>query len=348
MAAVVTVRQVGRQGLTSAKADDGQRKLPRPIVFWSLNEKTAYRRNRVVQTRMNMIMDDIATQRETSRKSMRYEAHKFRQRNSKYYSHPLMVDENQKGSSVNIAPPNWKPPNDKSTPNGAHGESDVEDSDCNSDCDRTEASPRQRGIITRAKKPAVTFSVYKEVHQIEEDLKIDDFDNADETEDENVCIKKIKNGNIRSLSATQYREIPDLPGQNMRRQHSAFPALRSSMDDFQNSDKEKNNSSHCDSERNRKMNKLAHELKSSDNYFDRSKAAYQLRQDLRKRARMRKQGIKTTVFTLQDALELEKENFFKSKQKVVEYIRRIEDIKRAESYMVNKWTRDSFVQQLNL
>lgn len=353
MTAVVLAKPPS-SGIKHIKSDDGQRKLPRPIVFWSLNEKTAYRRNRVVQTRMNMIMDDIATQRETSRKTIRYEAHKFRQKNSRYYSHPLGFSEDSpKGMSFNIAPPNWKPPNEnkQQQTQTTNADSDVDyDSDDNSVVDVNEMSPRKKGIITRSKKPAVKFSVHKEIHQIETDLQIDDLDNLDvhDKVNESESIRQLDSSKFRALSAPQYREIPDLPGQVVKRQQSAFPALRTSMDDSNSVDKVKSNPGNCDNERNRKMNNLTHEVRKSDNYFDRSKAAYQLRQDLRKRAKMRKQGIKPSIFTLQDALNLEKENFFKSKQKVVDYIRRVEEMKKAEQDLVNKWNKDAIVHQLNL
>ncbi|XP_045197463.2 uncharacterized protein LOC123552127 [Mercenaria mercenaria] len=341
----------GRHGIKPVKQDDSQRKLPRPIVFWSLNEKTAYRRNRVVQTRMNMIMDDIATQRESSRKIIRYEAHKFRQKNSRYYQHPLGLSDDAQKLAVNIAPPNWKPPHENlPTDRGSDGNDSGSESE-NEDCDTNEMSPRKRGIITRSKKPTVSFSVNKEVHQIESDLEIDDIENQTENTNEHESITFLNNSKVRVFSAPQSRDVPELPGQFAKRQQSAFPVLRSSTDcDNDNSvdiDKVRNMSEQFEYEKNRRMNKLTHDTR-SDNYFDKSKAAYQLRQDLRKKAKMRKEGIKTTVFTLQDAINLEKENFLKSNGRVMDYIKRIEKLKRAESSLVNKWTKDAIVQQLNI
>lgn len=66
---------------TSEKQDDD--KVPRPIAFWSENERDAFRRNRVVQTRCRMILDVINTQRETSKRAIRFEAHKFRLKREK-------------------------------------------------------------------------------------------------------------------------------------------------------------------------------------------------------------------------------------------------------------------------
>ncbi|KAL4233880.1 hypothetical protein ACF0H5_008554 [Mactra antiquata] len=353
MSAVVA-GQSPRQDLKSLLGrKEGQRKLPRPIVFWSLNEKSAYRRNRVVQTRMGMIIDDIATQRETSRKTIRYEAHKFRQKNNKYYTHPLGLtgETTKKGSNYNIAPPNWRPPSENRTPtrtaratSGSEDEYDDEDDD--EDNDVSGDSPRKKGLITRAKKPAVSFSVFKEVKQIENDIKVDDIDEIDldnyTVTDETVTEINPKH---RALSAPiPYTRIgPELPGQ--KRQQSAFPSLRlGDNDENKMNDKYKTYGSTSEGQ-NKKVVKLQSR---SENYFDRSKAAYQLRQELKRRAKLRKQGVKTTIFTLQDALNLEKEKFLKSSDKVEDYIKRIEEIKRNESTIINKWTKNEFESVLNI
>lgn len=302
-------------------------------------------------------MDDIATQRETSRKTIRYEAHKFRQKNNKYYIHPLgLSDESKKGSNFNIAPPNWRPPDEnQASARTQSANSDSEDElECDYENEAGDNSPRRKGIITRAKKPAVSFSMYKEVKRIENDLKIDDIDEMAEEayrQANEETITTINNPKFRALSAPipNTREVPDLPGQ--KRQQSAFPSLRSSIDDNgQNNVKDKYKSFGSSSEgqglvQNRKMLKLQGR---SENYFDRSKAAYQLREELKKRAKLRKQGVKTTIFTLQDAINLEKEKFLKSNDKVEDYIKRIEELKRAENPLVNKWTRNAIESELNI
>ena len=298
-----------------------------------------------------MIMNDLATQRETSRKTIRYEAHKFRQKNSRYYQHPLGASDEAQKTAINIAPPNWKPHNENQpTPRGTDdndSDSDTEDDDY----DSNETSPRKLGIITRSKKPTVSFSAKREVHQVENDLEIDDLENQNENINEHESVVSIDNSKVRAVSAPQSRDIPDLPGQFSKRQQSAFPVLRSSTDcdndNLADNNKAKNMSEQFGNEKNRQINKTELTPR-SENYFDKSKAAYLLRQDLKKRAKMRKEGIKTSVFTLQDAINLEKDNFLKSRDRVVDYIKRIEALKRAENALVNKWTKDALVQQLNI
>lgn len=304
-------------------------------VFWSLNEKTAYRRNRVVQTRMNMLMMDITFQRESLRRSIRYNAHKFRQKNNRYYNHPLGVSEEAQKTAVNIAPPNWKPPDENQPITTAYGD-DRSDSNVEHDggCDHSIMSPRKQGIITRSKKPKVTFAIDKEVHNIHNE--------AAEHINESETVTRIINPNIRLVSAPhQYREVPKLQGQLTKRQQSAFQARRTHIDTahdgFIDMSKMKSLSEQFEHDKNRRMNrpKLAQNDR-LDNYFNKSKAAYQLRQDLRKKATIRKRGTHASVFTLQDALSLEKEKFLKSNGRVVDYIRRIEALKRTENNTVNK------------
>ncbi|WAR06944.1 hypothetical protein MAR_016902 [Mya arenaria] len=358
MSVAVAIPPMSKQMTKMPEHANGQKKLPRPIVFWSVNEKTAYRRNRVVQTRMNMVMDDIATQRETSRKTIRYEAHKFRQKNSRHYNHPLGTSLETQASGVNIAPPNWRRPQERqaaSVRKSKKADSDDE-STSGDDDDDEDVSPIKCGIITRAKKPTVKFSQCKVV-RLENNLKIDDLDNIRLDFNESAdCNRNSKANMVRSVSAVQQRKIPDLPGQ--QRNFSALPAVRTQRCNHGNSKGQCNGRSGflsrectCDNmdnmENGTNRGTSSYERR-SETYFDKSKAAYQLRQDLRRRAKMRKQGIKSTVFTLKDALNLEKENFIKSNEKVVDYLTRIEAMKRAEMVVVNKWTRDAIVQQLNI
>lgn len=302
-----------------------------------------------------MIMDDIATQRESSRKSIRYEAHKFRQKNSKYYNHPMGANAETQASAVNIAPPNWKPPNERTVKEIAEYSSDE-----NGGEDGGEFSPRQRGIITRAKKPSVTFSMYKEVHQIEDDLKIDDLENT-QTEQSGCSFSKRnreQNGrHVRSSSAVQYREKPGAQTAGLKRQQSALPAVRTDTEQSAGVTTEDSNLKHnaftdhyAEYARNAQRPHTVHttQPRRSESYFDKSKAAYQLRQDLRKRAKMRKQGVKMSVFTLQDAINLEKEKFHQNKDKIIDYIKKLETLKKTESDIVNKWTKDEVVNQLSI
>lgn len=329
-------------------------------MFWSLNEKTAYRRNRVVQTRLNMVMDDLSTQRESSRRTIRYEAHKFRQKSGRYYSHPLSAAGE---SAANIAPPNWRHPDlenadtpaKKPTKKSIGSDSDESDDGGKEDDDDSDVkdyqrgrgnskgfSPRKSGIITRAKKPAVKFSMYKEVHAIENDSKVNSNETQDDSNLSTPSPPALRNHQFRSQSALQCRDIPDLPGQSLRQQ-SALPLLRSADTDQVNCP-----SSGSKSPRDHEQFQRVIQSLRSDTFFDKSKAAYQLRQDLKKRAKMRKQGVKSSVFTLQDALKMEREKYVKNSGKVTDYIKRIEAAKVAESLIVNKWTRNEFESQLNL
>jgi len=86
----------------------------------------------------------------------------------------------------------------------------------------------------------------------------------------------------------------------------------------------------------------------SESYFDKSKAVYQLRQDLRKRAELRKQGVTTAIFTRQDAINLEKETFIKSNDKIIDYIKRMEDVKKAETILVNRSTAEEAGSQIHI
>lgn len=327
--------------ITDVDETHGRRKLPRPIVFWSLNEKTAYRRNRVVQTRLNTIMDDIGTQQASTRKAIRYEAHKFRKKNGKYYSHPCTCVDST--NAVNIAPPNWKPSAEASPEPNKEDDlcSDIENEEGN-EFSVDDKSPRKKGIITRAQKPAVKFTKVEEVFQIEDDLQIDDFDGT--LIADNKCIKTTARISIkmRSSSAFQSRENFAFHEQKGIRHQSAFLALQDRSAIELETNDVKSNSTYCDRAQSadlcgQNIKRFAQELK-SDNFFDKSKAAYQLRQDLRHRAKIRKQGVKPFVFTLQDALNLEKEKFLQSKDKIKDYIKRIEQIKKAEKKTnFNQW-----------
>ncbi|KAH3755009.1 hypothetical protein DPMN_189690 [Dreissena polymorpha] len=325
--------------------EHAHRKLPRPIVFWSVNEKTAYRRNRVVQTKMNKLMSDITTQRNSARKSIRYEAHKFRQKSGHFYSHPLnYTSGDSQSSGSNIAPPNWRPPSEHTSgiPKCSKSEDAVNP---NRGQRKALLSPRKQGIITRATRPSVKFSAYRDVQCIEKDTMIDDLDVNPE-----VCSLGLEknakhNPLFRSVSAVQHREIPDLPGQ--RRQHSAAPTARTyaNLSLGENTRDLKNN---IDFKVNCSRTASDNFNRRSDLYFDRAKAAYQLRQDLQRRAMQRKQEVQTALFTLQDALAIERAQFLRSTDRVVDFLRRVVEIQRAERPAVTKYTRDAIIQQMHI
>ncbi|KAH3689635.1 uncharacterized protein LOC127864040 [Dreissena polymorpha] len=334
-------------GQTAKKdtAEHAHRKLPRPIMFWSVNEKTAYRRNRVVQTRMNKLTSDIATQRNSARKSIRFEAHKFRQKSGHFYSHPLSnTSGDSQSSGSNIAPPNWRPPSELTS--GIPNSSKSEDAVSSSLGQRKAVlSPRKQGIITRATIPYVTFSAYRNVQCIQDDSRIDDLGVKPD-----VCSlglgKNVKHNPLfRSVSAVQHREIPDLLGQ--RRQHSAAPAARTyaNLSSGENTRELTNN---IDFKVNCSRTASDNFNRQSDVYFDQAKAAYQLRQDFQRRARQRQQEVQTALFTLQDALAIERAQFLRSTDRVADFLRRVVEIQRAERPAVTKYTRDAIIQQMHI
>lgn len=335
---------LGNSKRTNA-ADVVCRKLPRPIAVWSLNEKTAYRRNRVMQTRLTTIMDNIAVQQETSRKTLRYEAHKFRKKNAKYYCHPSACVDTT--SAVNIAPLNWKPSLGFHTEpiNEQESSSDIENEEDN-EFSIVEESPRKKGIITRVRTPTVKFTMVEQEYQIEEDLQIADFDAASLTDEKNIKTVERMGTKVRSLSAVQTRENLSCCKQQGLRQQSAFPALRNQpaielkTDDSSNKSTSQHSVKAKSTKEFEKRTQCFDQEYRSSNFFDKSKAAYMLRQDLRRRAKMRKQSIKPFVFTVKDALNLEKEKFLKTRENVADYIKRIERIKCDEREAINKWTRN--------
>ena len=295
-----------------------------------------------------MVIDDIALQRESSRKTIRYEAHKFRLKNSKYYNHPLGATVEAQTSATNIAPQNWKPSNE---PRHIYVDIDLSNG-YSSDENNVEFTsvlyPRQKG--TRPKKSAVRFSLEKGV---QDGLKSDDLEN---TKTEKVVCpfskrkQELNKRKFRSSSAMQYRDKPEVNINGIRRQNSAFPAVRnyrgnsgnvtpvSAMDYYSEYAR--------DSQRHQVIQNV--QVIKSESYFDKSKAVYQLRQDLRKRAELRKQGVTTAIFTRQDAINLEKETFIKSNDKIIDYIKRMEDVKKAETILVNRWTAEEVGNQIHI
>ncbi|XP_052247108.1 uncharacterized protein LOC127855502 [Dreissena polymorpha] len=334
-------------GQTAKKdtTEHAHRKLPRPIMFWSVNEKTAYRRNRVVQTRLNKLTCDIATQRNSARKSIRFEAHKFRQKSGHFYSHPLSnTSGDSQSSGSNIAPLNWRPPSELSSgiPNSSYSEDAV-----SSSLGQRKAvlSPRKQGIITRSTIPSVTFSAYRNVQCIQDDSRIDDLGVKPDVCSLGLGKNAKHNPPFRSVSAVQHREIPDLLGQ--RRQQSAAPAARTYANvSFGENTRELTNN--IDFKVNCCRTASDNFNRRSDFYFDRAKAAYQLRQDLQRRARQRQQEVQTALFTLQDALAIERAQLLRSTDRVVDFLRRVVEIQRAERPAVTKYTRDAIIQQMHI
>ena len=201
-------------------------------------------------------------------------------------------------------------------------------------------SPRKQGIITRATKPSVTFSAYRDAQCNEDDRDV---------EPEVTSLGSEKNAKrdalFRSVSAVQHREIPDLPGQS--RQHSAIPAAWTCADPNR-AQIVREPTHNIDLKVNCSRTASEQFKRRSDLYFDRANAAYQLRQDLRRRAKQRKQEVQTALFTLHDALVQERAQFLRSTERVVDYLRRVVEIQRTERPAMNKYTRDAIVQQLHI
>ncbi|KAL3882038.1 hypothetical protein ACJMK2_028418 [Sinanodonta woodiana] len=306
--------------------DISKRKLPPPSVYWSDNEKDAYRRNRVVLTRFHMVMDDISIQESTMRKAFRYETHKFRQKNSKY----VQTSSRPTGADTPIAIITGRPLTPKTIKTQKDVESDVcgreSNSGSESDSESSIITPRRQGIITRAKKPSVKFSVFNDVIETNNKYTIKKDDNV------GACSARGNSTNIddfrfRSLSAVPYKEIPELPNTHLTRYPSALPFLRNNMTGSERfSPRDLQITSVVESDTNDESNNklVIFRPRFSDIFFDKSKAAYQLRQELRRRARLRKQGITTKVLTIRDALSLEREKYQKSHEKVVQYIQKLD------------------------
>ena len=84
----------------------------------------------------------------------------------------------------------------------------------------------------------------------------------------------------------------------------------------------------------------------SDSFFVKSKAAYQLRQDLKRQAILRKQGVSQKPVTLSDYLDAERDRYIESSGKIREYIKRIDTEKMFRPLMINKWTAADIEKQL--
>lgn len=70
--------------------DMSKRLLPRPLVFWSHNERDAYRRNRTAQIRFNTTVEHLRVQHEVAYRNICDEERRFAQ---KYLSRYLRADD---------------------------------------------------------------------------------------------------------------------------------------------------------------------------------------------------------------------------------------------------------------
>lgn len=286
---------------------EGERRLPRPVVFWSENERDAFRRNKIVQTRYNMLMDDIENQKKTTQKTHRHEAHKYHVRSGRIRQECQRIQNEVTEDSEDPEPEVNK---------GSGEDSDWENqSDSDSD-DRREKSR----IITKHKRPSVKFSVYKEY--IPNDDKC-----SPVVGDTNCAFSSAK----RSLSASAtIRKAPDLPGSIDKRAHSTIPAVHAVLDD-----EERPKSSPASSKNNKCSNQKKFH-KPNKLFFDKSIAAYELRKELQKLARLRKQGSVSTSYTVTDALRDERERYEASQARVSQYLQRLES-EAINNDVTNQW-----------
>ena len=323
----------GEKGTTSQENVGNFRK---PVMFWSENERDAFRRNRVVQIRCSMILDDLHNEQKTARKSIRYEAHKFRQKSGKYYRHPGVAS--TQDSQVSYA----SPPDTARITNQSKMESrnkyytdlDEEDTTVKEDVQL----PKMKGIITRGRKPVVTFSVNDKArdnfNQIKTIKDIDTNGSDCKYEHGRETMSSLRALPKRSLSAVHFRESPD--NRWLRRQQSAVfirPTTRSALNP--------DTSGHV-------KGLITYRNTRSDTFFDKSKAAYQLRYELRRQARLRKSGVKQKVITLKDVLDAEREKYVKSRGKIKEYIERLDSEKIFKPLIINRWTAGEIEKQLKV
>ena len=323
----------GNKNVKQWKAENfGDIKLPRGILFWSDNERDAFRRNRVVQTRFSMILGDINSQRDSSRRAIRYEAHKFRQRSGKYFRHSESPARTDSFKDHNIISPS-----EFTRAFNLNKELDIGQSDkLQADADDNEETqfPKMTGIITRTRKPSVRFSITDTVLNNSVDCK--SFDNKEttlESPKENTRHKKPEVDNKhsikRSLSAINFR---DFDTRLLRRQKSAATSPQA------------NRIFHQSSESVEKLRDLTSSPR-SDTFFVKSKAAFLLRQDLKHRAKLRKQGGSQKIVTINDYLVAERKNYVQSSGKIMDYIKRIDSEKLFKPIIHNKWTAEDIEKQ---
>ena len=314
----------GHAGGNGSQENAAKGNLRKPIMFWSENERDAFRRNRVVQIRCGMILDDLRNERETARKTIRYEAHKFRQKSGKYYRHPGA------GSSQDT-PIGYIPHADvsRSSEPKLQNQTLLDETDGNQGNTKEDIQlPKMKGIITRGRKPMVTFSVNDQERDKYNRIKaIQSGDtHTNNTKDSHETVTELRHLPKRSLSAIPFRETP--ANKWLRRQKSAVLSRPTTSDSGFNAE----TGGHI------KGLFTYRNSNTSDTFFDRSKAAYQLRYELRRQARLRRSGVKQKVITLKDVLDAERAKYVKSRGKVDDYIRKLDEEDMFNPLVINKWT----------
>lgn len=312
-----------RQKLSKSKyrLDDSERKLPRPIVFWSENEKDAFRRNKVVQTRYYMLLDDIEIQQRSSEKSIRHEAHKIRQRYKTDIVYP-----NDNGSCTGLSDVTNTSEN---VPNKSENKGKLHGSDSMTD-QETWADVPKRCVITKIRQSNVKFSVSDEFIP---DAYANGIEQVKKSTDISTQHKGLK---VRSQSASQGRSMKYISDSNDCRSKSAMLKVHG----IPYSDEDQI-SSHktIKSQRNalNKNTKYERQVRKPNSiFFDRSQAAYQLRKELQRQAKKRQHGVVKVAYTMEDALREERDKLSESSKKVAEYLQKLEIDQR--NMKINEWT----------
>ncbi|CAC5377926.1 unnamed protein product [Mytilus coruscus] len=291
------------------RLEDSERKLPRPIVFWSENEKDAFRRNKVVQTRYYMLLDDIETQQRSSEKSIRHEAHKFRQR---YKADVICSSDNS--SSVGFSDVTSLT---ESVPKKITREKSFS-SDSGSDSDQWTEIPK-KGVITKIRKSNVKFSFLNDVIPDDSATVIDQVKASTDLSTQRK---------LRSQSASQSRSTKT----NCSSGRSKSAVLKTDIYSSGRYDQmcsSKTKTVVNPRENTEDISKHNSQTKKPNSiFFDRSQAAYQLRRELQKLAKNRKNGVVKVAYTMEDAIRDEKDKLTASSKKVADYIQKLKSISK--------------------
>lgn len=305
------------------RLDDSERKLPRPIVFWSENEKDAFRRNKVVQTRYYMLLDDIDIQQRSSEKSIRHEAHKIRQR---YKTDIVYPSDNGSCSGLSdVTNTSEKFPNKSENKGKLHISDSMTDQE-------TWADVPKRGVITKIRQ-----SNFNVKFSVSDEFIPDAYANSTEQVKKSTDISTQHKGlKVRSQSASQGRSMKYISDSNDCRSKSAMLKVH----DIPYSDEDQI-SSHktIKSKRNAINENMKYERpakKPNSLFFDRSQAAYELRQELQRLAKIRKHSVVKVAYTMEDALREERDKLSESSKKVAEYLQKLEIDQH--NMKINEWT----------
>ena len=292
----------------------GQRKLPRPIVFWSDNEKDAFRRNKILQTHYYIRLDDIEVQRKASKRAIRFEAHKFREKTG-YVRNKGALDMGSARGSSSASHSKYIFPNDKHV-----------DDDILSNQDEFGSEPEGNS----GRKSTVRFSVYKEYIDNDENGITDQNDDVDYSEVENTSWIYRK---VRSVSADPGRiNLQTTCNLDPPRSKSTVPSLvsshRLSIGSARSSEGSRPNSETGNTTGLRPPKEPKHTKRTqSPNkmFFDRSQGAFELKRELRRLAKNRKNSNNPPPFSMEHALSEQKQKYFESRTKVTEYLHRLKN-----------------------